>query len=263
LISIITAVYNGERFIESCIQTVLKQNFQSAEHVIIDGASNDRTVEIIKRYAYLYPHIRWISEKDKGQSDALNKAIDLARGEILGVLNVDDYYEPGVLNRIEHIFNGLTVPSFVVGNCYVRDDKGKLLYENRPKRLKITDLLLGWSYCPHPVNPSAYFYHKSLHDMIGKYQVDSQIQDLPFILSAVQAANVVYIDEFWGNFRKYDGTLTVKDQNLGHAKKRKQKVMDDFYKKLSLLKKAEMKIKRYRYKTVEKVKNRINNKTKS
>ena len=67
MISIITPVYNGEPFIESCIKVVIDQAYPDVEHIIVDGGSTDRTVEIIKQYAQEYPHIRWISEKDKGQ----------------------------------------------------------------------------------------------------------------------------------------------------------------------------------------------------
>jgi len=80
MISIITPVYNGERFIDSCIRVVIDQACLDFEHIIIDGGSTDRTVEIIKQYAEKYSHIRWISEKIS-QSDAMNKGI--ARGEIL------------------------------------------------------------------------------------------------------------------------------------------------------------------------------------
>jgi glycosyltransferase involved in cell wall biosynthesis len=96
MISIITPVYNGEEFIESCIKVVIDQACPEVEHIIVDGGSTDQTVDIIKQYAKQYPHIRWISEKDRGQSDAINKGIAMAKGEILSILNVDDYYEPNV-----------------------------------------------------------------------------------------------------------------------------------------------------------------------
>ena len=80
MISVVTPVYQGRRFIKSCIETVIAQACADAEHIIIDGGSTDGTVEIIELYAERHPHIRWISEKDKGQSDALNKGIGMARG---------------------------------------------------------------------------------------------------------------------------------------------------------------------------------------
>lgn len=75
MLSIITPVFNGKRFIEFCIKNVSEQNCPDAEHIIVDGGSTDGTVEIVKSYADKYPHIRWISKKDRGQSDAMNKGM--------------------------------------------------------------------------------------------------------------------------------------------------------------------------------------------
>ncbi|MGK7941459.1 MAG: glycosyltransferase, partial [Crocosphaera sp.] len=83
MITVITPVYNGETFIESCIKIVIEQNCSHLEHIIVDGGSKDGTVDIIRKYAEQYAHIRWLSESDKGQSDAMNKGIKMAKGEIL------------------------------------------------------------------------------------------------------------------------------------------------------------------------------------
>jgi glycosyltransferase involved in cell wall biosynthesis len=209
-ISVITPTFNGEQFIEKCIINVIDQNCPTAEHIIVDGASTDGTVEIIRQYATEYPHIHWISEKDRGQSDAMNKGIAMAKGEIVSFLNVDDYYEPGVLNRVIKIFETLEEPAFLVGNCNVWNDDGNLIEINKPRKLALKDLLLGYYINPFPVNPSAYFYHKSLHDKIGPYDVDIQVaMDVYFLLRAVQVANIKYVDEIWGNFRIIKGTKTT------------------------------------------------------
>ncbi|MBN3951472.1 MAG: glycosyltransferase [Nostoc sp. NMS7] len=80
MISVITPVYNGDKFIESCLQNVINQNFAEVEHIIVDGGSTDKRIDIIKDYANQHPHIHWISEKDQGQSDAMNKGISMAQG---------------------------------------------------------------------------------------------------------------------------------------------------------------------------------------
>jgi glycosyltransferase involved in cell wall biosynthesis len=246
MISVITPVFNGEKFLEGCIQAVAAQRCADAEHIIVDGASRDRTVEIIKDNASKHPHIRWMSEKDKGQTDALNKGIAMARGEVLAVLNVDDYYEADVLNRASDILSRMPEPSLIVGNCNVWNDGGKLLYVNKPTRLKITDLLLGWDYYPHPVNPSAYFYHKSLHQIIGPYREDMQIgQDLPFLLSAVQVATVKHFNEVWGNYRLIEGALTVKEKETGMAEKRYNAIMRSYLDQLPWSKKLEVALKKF------------------
>ncbi len=221
MISIITPVYNSERFIAACINAVIEQNHPDVEHIIVDGHSVDQTVKIIQEYAARYAHIRWLSEPDRGQSDAINKGIALAKGEIIGILNVDDYYEPNVLNRVAKRFEALPDPSFLTGNCHVWDNAGKLIEINRPTKLRLFDLVTGLNIFPYPCNPSAYFYHLALHQKAGLYPVnDHYSMDLDFILRAVQRANVVYVDEIWGNYRRLDGTKTVNDMKEGQMNQR-------------------------------------------
>ena len=235
MISIITPVYNGEPFIESCIKVVIDQAYPDVEHIIVDGGSTDRTVEIIKQYAQEYPHIRWISEKDKGQSDAMNKGIAMATGEILAILNVDDFYEPNVLNRISKIFKTLPEPSLLVGNCNIWNDEGNVFRVNKPAKLKLVDLLMGWNINSLPENPSAYFYHTSLHQIIGPYEVDDHYtMDLDFLLKAVQVATVKYVDETWGNFRLIEGTKTFNGNTSGQTFSRLEVILKDYRKALPL-----------------------------
>lgn len=235
MISIITPVYNGEKFIEPCIQSVINQNCSELEHLIIDGGSKDRTVEIVQRYAQQFPHIRWVSEKDQGQSDAMNKGILMAIGDILGFLNVDDFYEPNVLNRVLERFRSLPKPSFLVGNCKVWNDAGELKKLNQPAKLKLTDLLLGAEINPHPVNPSAYFYHACLHQEIGLYQVNEHyVMDLDFILKTVQVAHVEYVNETWGNYREIEGTKTVNDWRSGEGARRAETLLKTYRDQLPL-----------------------------
>ncbi|WP_107671134.1 glycosyltransferase family 2 protein [Cyanothece sp. BG0011] len=235
MISVITPVYNGASFIEACIKVVIEQNCSDFEHIIVDGGSQDNTVEIIKQYAEKYPHIRWISEADQGQSDAMNKGIKMAKGDIIAILNVDDYYEPNVLNKIEKLFQSLPEPSLLVGNCNIWDNQGNLKEVNKPSKLHITDLLLGWTFTKPPVNPSAYFYHKSLHDKIGCYNIsENYAMDIDFLLRAVQVAKVTYIDETWGNFRYLEGTKSVQDAKNGQGEKRYQQLLQKYRKKLPI-----------------------------
>jgi glycosyltransferase involved in cell wall biosynthesis len=254
MISIITPVYNGERFIEFCIKSVIEQNCTDVEHIIVDGCSPDRTVEIIRKYAENHPHIHWISEKDKGQSDAMNKGIAMAGGEILGFLNVDDYYEPNVLNRVIEIFKTLPEPGLVIGNCNVWGNSGDIQWINKPGNLKLTDLLIGnESKNPFPVNPSAYFYHKSLHQKIGLYSVDEHFaMDIDFLLRAVQGATVRYINETWGNFRYIEGTKTFDDFKRGEANLRFYTLLVKYRKELPLFQQWQIVIKSLFYKNLRK-----------
>jgi glycosyltransferase involved in cell wall biosynthesis len=229
-LSVITPVFNGVRFMESCIRNVIEQLCPDAEHIIVDGGSTDGTVEVIRRYAEEYPHIRWISEPDRGQSDAMNKGIEMATGEILGFLNADDFYEPGALNEALELFRDLPEPSLVVGNCNVWDDDGNLLHVIRPRRVGHLTLLM--LYIPaFPGNPSAYFYHRSLHDRIGPYDVDEHYgMDIHFLFRATRAARVTYVDRLWGNYRYLAGTKTYEDVTSGMNRVRVTGIAD-YYRK--------------------------------
>lgn len=227
-ISVITVVYNGEKHIARCLQNVVDQKCPWVEQIVVDGGSQDKTVSIVQDFAKRHPHIRWVSEKDKGQSDAMNKGIALAQGEIIGILNCDDDYEPGVLNFVVEKFQGLMAPSLLVGNCRILDDDGKLLELNKPKDLNLVAFFLDWNVTPIPCNPCAYFYHKSLHEKIGFYNVDEHYaMDLDFLFRAVDAAHTKYVNRIFGNWRFIKGSKTYEakirgemEDNCGRVKKR-------------------------------------------
>lgn len=90
LISIITVVYNGEKFLERTIQSVISQTYSNVEYIIVDGGSTDGTLDIIKKYENYIDY--WVNEKNKGIYDAMNKSIKLAAGNMTGMLNSDDFY---------------------------------------------------------------------------------------------------------------------------------------------------------------------------
>jgi glycosyltransferase involved in cell wall biosynthesis len=98
VISIITVVFNGEKHLEQTIRSVLDQTYAHVQYIIIDGGSTDQSVTIIKKYERnIY---FWVSEKDNGISDAFNKGIARATGDIIGIINADDWYEPNTLERV-------------------------------------------------------------------------------------------------------------------------------------------------------------------
>src|SRR5690606_33014626 len=96
LVSVVTPSYNKGKFIKETIESVLSQDYPNIEYIVMDGGSTDETVDILKSYG---DRIAWISEKDDGQADAVNKGIARARGEIIGWLNSDDTYLPGAVRH--------------------------------------------------------------------------------------------------------------------------------------------------------------------
>ena len=114
-ISVITPSFNSGEYLEDAIQSVLIQQYPSFEHIVVDGGSTDGTMDILRKYN----HITWISEPDKGQSDAMNKGFKMSTGDIIVYLNADDYFLPGAFNRVIPYFDAGA--EFVVGN--IRVDK--------------------------------------------------------------------------------------------------------------------------------------------
>lgn len=110
-ISILTPSYNQGNYIEKNIQSVLRQSYDNVEHIIIDGGSQDNTVDILKRYS----HLKWVSEADEGQADALNKGLAMATGDIIGWVNSDDYYKENIFTDVAKIFQNTEI-NWIIGN---------------------------------------------------------------------------------------------------------------------------------------------------
>lgn len=110
-ISILTPSYNQGEYIEKTINSVQNQNWPNVEHIVIDGGSSDNTVEILKKY----PHVRWVSEPDEGQSDALNKGLSMATGDIIGWINSDDYYYENIFSDVIAEFKNKNI-NWIIGD---------------------------------------------------------------------------------------------------------------------------------------------------
>lgn len=137
-ISIITVSFNQCEFIRQNIESVLTQNYPNYEHIIIDGGSIDKTIEILKEY----PHLNWISEKDKGQSDGINKGFRKATGDIIAWINSDDLLAPRALWVISDFFEKNPDKSILVGNQIFIDRKGEVI-RTIPAKTFTCDYLLN------------------------------------------------------------------------------------------------------------------------
>lgn len=208
--SIITPTYNSVDWIAACVANVQAQGDAVCEHIVVDGGSTDGTVERIAQLLIKHPHLRFIPGPDRGQSDALNKGVAAASGEVIGVLNVDDTYQPDAVRRACQHLSTIRGPAFVVGICKIISPEETKW--NRPKDLRLEALLLGYDYAQWPNNPAAYFYHRSVHEVIGSYDVeDHYTMDLDFIFRCAGNVKTRYVDEHWGNFQLHDGCKTFDD----------------------------------------------------
>ena len=192
LITIITVVKNSAPTIEKSIKSVMNQNYDKIEHIIIDGKSNDGTIEIIKKYKNKIDKI--IIQNDKGIWDAMNKGVEIANGDIIGFLNADDYYNQNALNLVNKYFVNNKI-DFLFGSV----KKYKLMYGYRPWKIK-------WSFGFYSSHSVGFFIKRVKHIEVGKYNLDYLSSDLDFFYRMIV------------NF-KLKGMSTKKNEILGQFSK--------------------------------------------
>jgi glycosyltransferase len=148
-ISIITVSYNSCDTIRDTINSVVKQNYSDIEYIIVDGGSTDNTLEIVR--SYKNHNIRWVSEPDKGIYDAMNKGLQMATGDVIGILNSDDFYvDKYVISKIASKFEETDADSLYGDLAYVDAGKtSKILRYWRSGHYKRGSFLHGWMP-PHP-----------------------------------------------------------------------------------------------------------------
>ena len=208
LISIITPCLDRVEFVGAAIESVLDQDYPNLEHVVVDGGSTDGTLDVLRRYQ----HVRLISEPDEGVYDALNKGIDMARGEIIGHLNSDDLYEPHVLSEVARCFVANPDADMVCGGATVFEEDAEggtavvATYMGRKDiALSVRNMTLGVPL------PNTRFVRKRFYDRVGIYDIRYRLAaDRDFFLRAILAgAKAVYMDRPVYRYRSHLGSLTI------------------------------------------------------
>ena len=166
-ISIVTVTFNAERFIESCVRSVINQTYVNIEYIIVDGSSQDATLHILNRYNDKINKI--VSEKDKGMYDALNKGIKMATGEVIGLLNADDFFaSDNVVANIGKAFEESKADVLYGDLWYVdQNDTDKALRKWKSKPYKQGMFQWGWM----PAHPT-FYAKKELFEKLGYYRLD-------------------------------------------------------------------------------------------
>lgn len=166
-VSLITVTFNSSGTLHDTIQSVLSQTYSNIEYIIVDGHSQDNTVDIIKEYEPLFHgRLKWISEKDKGIYDAMNKGIKLASGDVIGIINSDDFYKSNdVITNVANVFNDDNI-DVVFGNIQFVNPYNLTRIVRRYSGKGFKPWMFRWGIMPpHP----SFFTRKSCYEKYGMY----------------------------------------------------------------------------------------------
>jgi glycosyltransferase involved in cell wall biosynthesis len=227
-ISIITPSYNSGQFIEDTIRSVLDQNYPDLEYLVIDGGSTDQTLDILKKYE---GSLTWVSEKDHGQSHAINKGLLLATGDVIAYLNSDDTYEPGALMNVAKFIIKHPQAFWVTGKCRFIDPNG---HEIRRLVTRYKNFWLLW--CSYSalmvldyVSQPATFWCKEVIDEVGYFNEDLHYtMDYDYSLRAGNIFKLWHIKQNLASYRIHNNSKTFSstasinaqfDEDLAIAKK--------------------------------------------
>lgn len=207
--SIVTPSFNQGSFIEETILSVKNQQYDNFEHLVIDGGSKDSTVDILKRY----PHLRWVSEPDKGQTNAGNKGIRMAGGDIIGWLNSDDIYFDDIFLSVESFFQENPGVEVVYGDYVWIDEAG--VFIKKVKEIPfVLHRLLFHNFIAHPT----VFMKKDIFDTIGFFREDLQFaMDYEFLLRASKKFKIAHLPLFIAKLRFHPNAKTYTHREAQRA----------------------------------------------
>ena len=212
--SIVTPCYNSGAYIEQTIRSIMDQSHSDVEHIVMDGGSKDATVDILKKY----PHIQWRSEKDKGQSDALNKGFRLVTGDILAWQNADDTYLPGAFETVAKAFRENPDVDLVYGDYQLIRADGSWICDVHPIDWD------SWKFAHGrfvPLQPTA-FWRRRVYEELGDLNADLHYcMDVDFFARAALRFKYKRIPSLLGQFRVHDESKTMNKAN-------KRKVSDEY-----------------------------------
>ena len=195
LVSIITPSYNQALYLEQTIQSVLGQAYPRIEYIVVDGASTDNSFEIIKKYNDRLAY--WISEKDSGQAEAINKGFARAKGEILAWLNSDDYYLPDTVSAVVRCFEENPDVVMAYGDMLAVDGDGQTINLLKYKQLSLKDLL-----CFQIIGQPSVFFRRSALEKTGLLDTSFHFMlDHHLWIRLAQQGTVMHVPQVWSAAR--------------------------------------------------------------
>ena len=205
VVSIITPNYNREKYLEKTIQSIISQKDVLIEHVVVDGASTDGSLDILKKYEGKY-NLKWISEKDNGCADAMEKGFLMATGDIFCWLDSDDIFLPDTLKKVVKIFKSRKEVDVVFGNMFICDRDDRIIdYVKRTTFDADAMIYLGMI-----MSPQATFWRKSLHrNLHGIDRTYLRCADYDFFCRmGLAGAKFYHINDYLAVYRVHGEQLT-------------------------------------------------------
>ena len=204
LVSVVSPVLNGRKYLEKCIESVLSQSYPHVEHVFVDGGSSDGTLDILTRYNQSYPQrVRFITGTDKSPEDALNKGLLLSKGDILGWLGADDTYTPDALRTVVEFFSLNPGASFVFGICDIVDQGDQLLGQMGTKDFDLEETLND--VCP--TYASSAFYKREVIAQVGLFDTSFTPSDIDYWIRVAKVFRLYRIEKVLSKFRIHPGSI--------------------------------------------------------
>jgi glycosyltransferase involved in cell wall biosynthesis len=191
----VTPSYNQAAYLEQTITSVLEQDYPRLEYLVVDGASTDGSEKIIKKYADRLAF--WVSEKDSGQAEAINKGLSRANGDILAWLNSDDYYLSGTISAVVKVFRDNPDAVLVYGNMLAVDEKGNTTNLFRYEQLSLEDLL-----CFQIIGQPVVFFRREALERAGNLDTTYHcFLDHHLWLRIALLGHILHVDETWAAAR--------------------------------------------------------------